>query len=122
MSNVVYPLIIFLFVFAAGAVFLNATGMYTYKLPESGLSQNTSQALDYNTALKESSTDANTFNLEILWQMGAYLGAILTAILTLDKTLAAYGVPMEMILFVLAPLGVVLVFWIIEMWLGRSVE
>ena len=122
MANIIYPLIIFLFVIGATMTMINETGLYSQKLPETGLATNTSQASEFNEALVQSSTDANTFNIESLFLLGKCLIGGLTAIFTLGPLLTNIGVPGGVILWILSPLGIVLVFWMVEMWLGRSVE
>lgn len=122
MASIVYPLILFIFIFGAGTTFINETGLYTQKLPTSGIVSSTDQANEFNLALTNSSKDSGLNAYEQMWLMGkCVLGGVL-AIFTLGPLLASYGIPLGMIGFLLSPLGIVLVFWLVEMWLGRPAE
>lgn len=124
MSNIVYPLLLFIFIFGASGTFINETGLYSHKLPVSDTGFNTSQAGEMNTVLTDaaSSNDQGTFSVTSLVLMGKVILGGVTAILTLGPLLSSYHVPGAMIAWIISPLGIILVFWLIEMWLGRSVE
>jgi hypothetical protein len=124
MSNIVYPLLLFIFIFGASGTFINESGLYSHKLPVSETGFNTSQAGNVNTVLTEaaSSNDQGTFGVTSLVLMGKVIIGGITAIFTLGPLLTSYHVPGAMVAWIISPLGIVLVFWIIEMWLGRSQE
>jgi hypothetical protein len=122
MASIVYPLILFIFIFGAATTFINETGLYSAKLPESGIVSNTDQANEFNDALTKSSKDSGLNAYEQMYLMGKCVFGGIFAIFTLGPLLDSYGVPLGMQGFLLSPLGIVLVFWLIEMWLGRPAE
>lgn len=123
MANIVYSLIILIFVFGASCTLLNESGLYTYKLPTSGVGYNTSQAQEMNTALVSSaSSEGNGFGLTSLLIVGKIVVGGITAIFTLGPLLKSFGAPDTIVIWALSPLGIVLVFWVVEYWLQRYQE
>lgn len=122
MSNIIYPAIIFIFIVGAGMTFINETNLYSMKMPESGAQSDLEQAREVNTALVETSKESGLSAIEQITLLGQCVFGGLIAILTLGPMLASFGVPQNMIIYMLSPMGFVVVFWIIELWLGRSAE
>jgi hypothetical protein len=122
MSNIIYPAIIFIFILGAGMTFINETGLYAMKMPETGAQSDLDQAREVNTALVETSKESGLSVVEQITLLGQCVVGGLLAILTLGPMLASFGIPDSMIIYMLSPLGFVVVFWIIELWLGRSAE
>lgn len=122
MSNIIYPAIIFIFLLGAGMTFINETGLYSMKMPESGAQSDLEQAREVNTALVQTSKESGMSVIEQVTLLGQCVIGGLLAILTLGPMLASFGIPDSMIIYLLSPLGFVVVFWIIELWLGRSAE
>lgn len=122
MASIVYPMILFIFIFGAGMTYINETGLYAIKMPESGITTNTSQASTFNTALTESSKESGLSVIEQVWLMGKCVLGGIVAILTLGPLLSSFGIPGGLIVFIISPLGIILVFWLIEMWLARPSE
>lgn len=122
MSNIIYPAIIFIFIFGAGMTFINDTGLYSMKMPESGVQSDLTQASELNQGLIDTSKDSGLSTIEQITLIGScFVGGII-AIFTLGPMMASFGIPTSFITYALSPLGFVVVGWIIEMWLGRSVE
>jgi hypothetical protein len=122
MASIVYPLLIFIFIIGSGMTYINETGLYEIKMPESGVQSNLSQAGSTNTALLETSKASDLNYIEMLFLVGKTVFGGLVAIFTLGPLLESFGLPFGMVAWLLSPLGIVLVFWLIEMWLGRSPE
>lgn len=122
MASIVYPLILFIFIFGAGLTYINETGLYAVKLPTSGVQSSTAQAEEFNNALTETSKGTGMSTTEQIWLMGKCLIGGVMAIFTLGFLLQSFGIPLGMIGFLLSPLGIVLAFWLVEMYLGRPVE
>jgi hypothetical protein len=122
MASIVYPLIIFIFLIGAGMTWINDTGLYKMQMPESGIKSNLSQADATNNALLQTSKDSGLNYIEMLFLLGKCVIGGLLAIFTLGPLLISLGVPPDLTIFLLSPLGIVLVFWLIEMWLGRPAE
>lgn len=124
MTSVVYPLILLIFIFGASATFINETGLYTHKLPVTGAGYNGSEANQINTALVSSaqSGNSNDFNIQSLVMLGKCILGGVSAIFTLGPLLASYHVPAPMIAWLISPLGIILAFWFVEQWMGRSPE
>ena len=122
MSNIIYPVIIFIFIFGAGMTFINETNLYAIKMPESGVQTNLSQAQQSNMALVQTSKDPGLSTIEQITLIANCVVGGIIAVLTLGKLLESFGIPNSIIIYMLSPLGFVLVFWIIELWLGRSAE
>src|SRR5512145_2760920 len=119
MASVVYPLILFLFIFGAASTYINDSGLYSHKLPETGLASNSSQAQEYNDAMVSASSDANSFNTQSMWMLGkCVIGGVL-AIFTLGPLLISYGIPVGMAGFLISPIGIIAAYWVVGMWLGR---
>ena len=122
MSNIVYPAIIFIFIIGAGMTFINETHLYPMKMPESGVESKLAQAENVNSALVETSKDSGLSAIEQITLLGRCVFGGLIAILTLGPLLHNMGVPDIMIIYILSPMGFVVVFWLIELWLGRPAE
>ena len=122
MSNIIYPAIIFIFILGAGMTFINESGLYTMKMPESGAQSDLAQAQEINSALVDTSKESGMSGIEQITLLGQCVFGGVLAIFTLGPMLSSFGVPGGMIVYLLSPLGFVLVFWLIEMWLGRSAE
>jgi hypothetical protein len=54
--------------------------------------------------------------------MGQCIAGGVTAILTLGPLLISYGVPPSMAAYAISPLGIILMFWMIEWFFGRYIE
>jgi hypothetical protein len=122
MASIVYPMILFIFIFGAGMTYINETQMYTVQMPESGVQSNLSQASSANDALLQTSKDSGLNYIEMLQLMGKTVFGGLLAIFTLGPLLQSFGIPIGLVGWLISPLGIVLVFWLVEMWLGRPVE
>jgi hypothetical protein len=122
MASIVYPLLLFLFIFGAASTFLNGSGMYQHQLPETGLVSNTSQASDLNSAVQGAAGNQDTYNFQIIFLMGQCIAGGILAILTLGPLLISYGVPPSLAAYAISPLGIVLLFWVIEMVFARYSE
>jgi hypothetical protein len=123
MANVIYPMIIFIFCFGAALTYINDTGMYDIKMPESGVQSSLQQAEDTNAALLQ--TTDGSYD-QGLWEQMKILGQSIfggiLAIFTLGPLLMSMGVPVGMAGMFISPLGFVAIAWLIEMWLGRPME
>jgi F0F1-type ATP synthase assembly protein I len=122
MANVIYSIILFIFIFGATVTYINDSGMYTIKLAESGASSDISQAQELNTALTETSKSTSLSVIDQLYIIGTSITGGLLAVFTLGPLLASMGVPLGMIGMLISPLGIVAAFWVIEMWTGRAQE
>jgi len=122
MANVIYSIILFIFIFGATVTYINDSGMYTIKLAESGASSDISQAQELNTALTETSKSISLSVIDQLYIIGTSITGGLLAVFTLGPLLASMGVPLGMIGMLISPLGIVAAFWVIEMWTGRAQE
>jgi hypothetical protein len=122
MASVVYPLILFIFIFGSGLTFINETGLYAVKMPTSGVSADISQAETLNEAMTETSKSGGMSTTEQIWLMGKCLIGGVMAIFTLGPLLQSFGIPGGMIVFLISPLPIVVSFWLIEMYLGRPAE
>ena len=131
MANIVYPMLIFIFVLGAGMAFMNnvdghGNGLYgggPTVMPDSGINTtDPKQSTVLNQGLIDTSKDSGLNYSEMLGLVGSTVFGGLTAIATLAPLLHNLGVPDSLGLWLLSPLGLVIVFWLIEMWLGRAVE
>lgn len=123
MSNIIYPMIIFVFALGATIGYINETGMYAYSIPESGIESTLQSANETNQALIESTSD--TYEASLLEQLkilGSSVFAGIVAVLTLGPLLISLGIPVGMAGMLISPLGIALIFWLVEMWLGRPAE
>jgi len=110
MSNIIYTLILFIFVFGAFTTYINDAGIYTLKVPESGASSDISQAQELNTALTETSKSTSLSGMEQLYIIGTSITGGLLAVFTLGPLLESMGVPLGMIGLLISPLGIVAAF------------
>jgi hypothetical protein len=122
MANVIYTIILFVFIFGATVSYVNDSGLYKIKLAESGTSSDITQAQKLNTALTETSKSTGMSVTDQLYIIGTSITGGLLAVFTLGPLLASMGVPLGMIGMLISPLGIVAAFWVIEMWTGRSQE
>jgi hypothetical protein len=122
MASIIYPMILFIFIFGAGMAYINETGLYEIKMPESGVQSNLSQASSTNDALLQTSKDSGLNYIEMLQLMGKTIVGGLVAIFTLGPLLTSFGIPIGLAGWLISPLGIVLVFWLVEMWMGRPAE
>jgi hypothetical protein len=122
MSNVIYPILILIFAFGATVAYINETGLYEQKLPESGVTATLQQVNDTNTAMLESSKNPLFSAIEQASIFGKVIFGGVLALFTIGPTLAALGIPTGMVGVFLSPLGIVLLFAIFEWWFGRSSE
>lgn len=122
MASIVYPLLLFLFIFGAASTFLNGSGMYQHQLPETGLVSNSSQASELNAAAQSAASNPDTYNFQIIFLMGQCVAGGILAILTLGPLLISYGVPPSLAAYAISPLGIILLFWVIEMVFARYSE
>jgi F0F1-type ATP synthase assembly protein I len=122
MANVIYSIILFIFIFGATVSYVNDSGLYTIKLSESGASSNVGQATQLNTALTETSKSSSMSAQDQLYIIATSITGGLLAVFTLGPLLQSMGVPLGMIGMLISPLGIVAAFWVIEMWTGRSQE
>jgi F0F1-type ATP synthase assembly protein I len=122
MANVIYSIILFVFIFGATVAYINNSGLYEIKLPESGAESDISQARNLNTALTDTSKSTSMSFIDQLYLIGTSITGGLLAVLTLGPLLQSMGVPLGMIGLLLSPLGIVAAFWVVEMWTGRSQE
>lgn len=122
MANIIYPMILFIFIFGAWTTFINDSGMYAIKMPDSGITSQLQQANDTNQAFLETTSHPVTGYFEQLYIMGKCIFGGILALFTLGFLLQSYGIPIGLVGFLISPLGIVLVFWLIEYWLGRPAE
>lgn len=122
MANVIYSIILFIFIFGATVSYINDSEMYELKIPESGAQSDISQAQNLNTALTDTSKSTSMSMIDQLYIIGTSITGGLLAVFTLGPLLASMGVPLGMIGMLISPLGIVAAFWVIEMWTGRSQE
>jgi len=122
MANVIYSIILFIFIFGATVTYINDSGLYEMKLAESGASSSISQAQQLNTALTETSKSTSMSMIDQLYIIGTSITGGLLAVFTLGPLLQSMGVPLGMIGMLISPLGIVAAFWVIEMWTGRAQE
>jgi len=122
MANVIYAIILFVFIFGATVTYINDAEFYTVRLAESGAQSDIGQSQQLNTALTETSKSTGMSLTDQLYIIGTSITGGLLAVFTLGPLLASMGVPLGMIGMLISPLGVVAAFWVIEMWTGRSQE
>jgi hypothetical protein len=122
MANVIYSIILFIFIFGATVSYINDSKMYELKIPENGAQSDISQAQNLNTALTDTSKSTSMSMIDQLYIIGTSITGGLLAVFTLGPLLASMGVPLGMIGMLISPLGIVAAFWVIEMWTGRSQE
>lgn len=123
MSNMVIPIVVFVFVFGAMATYINSTGLYSYQAPTSNAAMsNTQQLNDMNNALQN--TQQNPWYAPMM-QLGIFANSIMggvIAIFTLGPLLASYGIPLGLATVILSPAALCLGMWLFQMWLGRDPE
>lgn len=122
MASIVYPIIIFIFIFGAGMTYINETNLYAVKMPETGVQSNLSQASQLNTALTETSKSSQLSSIDQMYIIGSSVVGGLMAIFTLGPLLISMGVPVGLAGWFLSPMGFVIAMWVIEMWTGRPAE
>jgi hypothetical protein len=122
MASIVYPLLLFLFIFGAASTFLNSTGLYEHTLPTSGLNSNTTEATTFNSAIQNAASDSTSYNYQTIFMMGQCIAGGITTIVTLGPLLISYGVPESMAAYAISPLGIILLFWVVEMIFARYQE
>jgi F0F1-type ATP synthase assembly protein I len=122
MANVIYSIILFIFIFGATVSYINDTGLYTIKLAESGAQSDIGQAQQLNTALTETSKSPSMSVTDQLYIIATSITGGLLAVFTLGPLLHSLGIPLGMIGMLISPLGIVAAFWVIELWTGRSQE
>ena len=122
MANVIYSIILFIFIFGATVSYINDSGMYEIKIPESGVQSDIGQAQQLNTALTETSKSTQMSAIDQLYIIGTSITGGLLAVFTLGPLLASMGVPLGLVGMLISPLGIVAAFWVIEMWTGRAQE
>ena len=120
MSSMVYPIILFIFIFGAVVGYVNETGLYTgYTIPADNIamSEGSVQELQENM-MSEEASDYSYIDWILLG--GKCLLAGVAAIFTLGPLLNDMGIPVGMAGMFISPLALILVFWIIEYFTGRS--
>ena len=122
MANMVYPILIFIFAFGAAVTFINETGIYAERLPESGIESTLQQVNDTNAAMLEASKEPSFTIVEQAMIFGRSVVGGVIAIFTLGPMLAQLGFPIGTVGVILSPLGIVLLFWLFEVWMGRAQE
>jgi hypothetical protein len=127
MANVIYSIILFVFIFGATVTYINdpygtGVGLYDVSIPESGVQSNLSQAQQLNTALTETSKTTQMSVIDQLYIIGTSITGGLLAVFTLGPLLQSLGVPVGIAGLFISPLGIVAAFWVIEMWTGRAQE
>lgn len=120
--NIIYPMIIFVFVFGSAVTFLNDSGMYGTHIPTTGAQVSLDQAREISSSLEQSSTASGFSYTEQLSLLGKSLFGGVLAVLSLGFLLKDLGIPISLVGFLISPLGIAVAFWLVEMWLGRSVE
>lgn len=124
MANMIYPLLIFIFVFGSVSAYITESKLYNYNLPSSGAETNVSDIQEANEAILQSSkaSDTGFSNLEWYLILGKSLVGGALAVVTLGPLMESYGIPAGMAGMVVSPLGIVLAFYLAEYWLGRPSE
>jgi len=122
MVNIIYPMILFIFIFGAGMTYINETGLYHFSMPDSGLGTQISDSQDTVMAMQETAKNPALSLIEQAFILGKCVGGGLIAIFTLGFLLENLGIPLGLVGWLLSPLGIVVVFWLVELWLGRQVE
>lgn len=128
MSNMIYPILLAIFVFASVTTYINDSGLYSgygVVIPTEGMSPVTTQleqVNETNRAMLGASKDSGFSVLEQFWIFGkAFVGGII-ALFTLGPLLQSLGVPIGMAGMILSPLGFVFLMFLYEMFFGRSAE
>lgn len=123
MANVIYLMIIFVFALGASITYINDTGLYVMKVPESGVQSDIGQAQQMNEAMLQTTDTPNGLGTwEQLKIVGHSIFGGAVAILTIGPLLMSLGIPIGMVGLLISPLGFALAAWLIEMWLGRPME
>lgn len=122
MVNIIYPMILFIFIFGAGMTYINETELYHFSMPDSGLGTQISDSQNTVMAMEETVKNPGLSLLEQAFILGRCVSGGLTAILTLGFLLQELGIPPGLVGWLLSPLGIVVVFWLVELWLGRPAE
>ena len=122
MASIVYPLILFIFCFAAVSAGINQMGLYEYKLPTTGVTAQLDDIQEINTGMVETGKNPALLAIDQLTMFGKCIVAGLLAIVTLGPLMASYGIPASIYTMFISPLGFVILMWIGEYWLGRPTE
>jgi hypothetical protein len=122
MASIVYPMILFIFCFAAVSAGINELGMYEYKLPTTGLNAQLTDIQEINTGMVETGKNPALFAIDQIVMFGKCIVAGLTAIFTLKPLLDSYNIPTGIYGMFLSPISFVVLMWIGEYWLGRPTE
>jgi hypothetical protein len=122
MASIVYPMILFIFCFAAVSAGINQMGLYEYKLPTTGVTAQLDDIQEINTGMVETGKNPALLAIDQLTMFGKCIVAGLLAIVTLGPLMASYGIPASIYTMFISPLGFVVLMWIGEYWLGRPTE
>jgi hypothetical protein len=128
MASVVYTLLLFIFIFGAGLTFMTESQIFCLPgttcvgLGGTGVASNVTQAQQKNTEMLTASQDSGLNYVKMLQVMGSSIVGGVTALVTLGPLMMDLGVPPNLAVFFISPLGFVIVFWLIEMFLGRPAE
>jgi hypothetical protein len=124
MANMIYPLMIFIFVFGAVSSYVTESQLYNFDAPKQGVETNVTEIREVNDAMLQSSKASGSGFSQVEWFyiLGKSVLGGAFAVLTLGPLLQSYGIPVGMVGFIISPLGIVLAFYLIEYWLGRPSE
>jgi hypothetical protein len=123
MASIVYTAILFVFIFGAGLTYINDTGLYEQRMPDSGITTSTENANQTGQVMLHEAEHPSTFST---WnQLGMMFHAIwggIVALFTIGFLLESFGIPPGLVGFLISPLAIIVVFWLAEYFLGRPAE
>ena len=122
MANIVYPLILFLFIFGAFSTYISESGFYQVNLPNTGIESSVTEAQQVNEAMLETAKNPSMSIVEQLFLFGKCIVGGILAILTLGPLLQSYGMDVGLAGFFISPIAFIMVWWLFDMWLGRSTQ
>lgn len=119
--NILVPMILFLFIFGAVSGVVNEMGLFDTKLPTTGSTINRSSASSLQSGAVTQPT--SEFNwIEVLRTFMVVIGTGALCCFEVITLLHGFGVPLYMAMMLQAPITLVTVFGLWELWMGRSVE
>ena len=119
--NVLYQIVLFLFILGAVTQGFNEYNVFGVALPNTGLTLESDRAESlHQGALKQPTSEFNW--VEVLRTFMSVIGAGVLAVFTIIPLAIKYGVPLGLAIILQAPVTLVTIFGLWEWWMGRSVE
>ena len=117
MASMAYPILVFIFIFGAVAGYVNETGLYTsvYTIPH-GSSVMTEGSVQELTTQAQAVNPSPLSYLDWISLFIKVIAAGVTALFTLGPLLESFGIPSGMAGMFVSPLGIILAFWLVEIF------